>query len=125
MRYRAYKKVSRQCQHWRQCQRHPHQKQYVPLPFGGVISTTETKSMLVKHNDSQKMWIRVEKKKKESQPTDPDQTDPLISWKLNVEGKLGVQKGLQFPFNLGLPNIISTSCLDILAYLLINFRNKG
>ena len=41
MRYRANKKVSRwrrrqrkrQCQRWRQ--QDPHQKQYVPLPFGG------------------------------------------------------------------------------------------
>ena len=31
MRYRASKKVSRRC--WRQ--QDPHQKQYVPLPFGG------------------------------------------------------------------------------------------
>ena len=33
MRYRANKKVS----HWRQSRRQqdPHQKQYVPLPFGG------------------------------------------------------------------------------------------
>ena len=68
MRYRAYKKVSRQC--WRWCQRYPHQKQYVPLPFGGVISPIETKSMLVKHNDSQKCGLEL-KKKKESQPTNP------------------------------------------------------
>ena len=31
MRYRANKKVSR----WRWRQQDPHQKQYVPLPFGG------------------------------------------------------------------------------------------
>ena len=31
MRYRANKKVS----HWRRRQQDPHQKQYVPLPFGG------------------------------------------------------------------------------------------
>ena len=35
MRYRAYKKVLRQCQHQRQHQQDPHQKQYVPLPFSG------------------------------------------------------------------------------------------
>ena len=32
MRYRAHKKLSRQ--RWRRRQRDPHQKQYVPLPFG-------------------------------------------------------------------------------------------
>ena len=34
MRYRAYKKVSRQ----RRCQQYPHQKQYVPLPLLGDIN---------------------------------------------------------------------------------------
>ena len=33
MRYRANKKVSHR--RWRRRQRDPHQKQYVPLPFGG------------------------------------------------------------------------------------------
>ena len=34
MRYHAYKKVSRQWQCQCQRQQDPHQKQYVPLPFG-------------------------------------------------------------------------------------------